>query len=70
MIYFKDLMEESSLSLGLNILEKDYDSAIHNKGELDERLFLNEDDSLLASGSMSGGSTSTSGVKVCLIEIF
>ena len=66
--YFKDLMEESSLPSSLNILEKDYDYMIRNKGELDERLFINEDDSLLASGSLSGGSVSASGVKVCLME--
>lgn len=62
--YFKDLMEESSLPSSLNILEKDYDHMIRDKGELDERLFINEDDSLLASGSLSGGSVSAGGVKV------
>ncbi|MED6145195.1 Retinoblastoma- protein 1 [Stylosanthes scabra] len=61
--YFRDLMEESSLPTSLNILEKDYDDMIRNKGELDERLFINEDDSLLVSGSLSGGSVSASGVK-------
>jgi retinoblastoma-like protein 1 len=71
--YFKDLMEESSLLSSLNILEKDYDHMTRNKGELDERLFINEDDSLLASGSLgsfTGGSVSTGGGKVCLMEIF
>ncbi|XP_027910540.1 retinoblastoma-related protein 1 isoform X2 [Vigna unguiculata] len=61
--YFKDLMEESSLPSSLNLLEKDYDYMIRNKSELDERLFINEDDSLLASGSLSGGSVSAGGVK-------
>lgn len=62
--YFKDLMEESSLVSSLNILENDYDQMTRNKGELDERLFINEDDSLLASGSLSGGSSvSAGGVK-------
>lgn len=62
--YFKDLMEESSLASSLNILENDYDLMTRNKGELDERLFINEDDSLLASGSLSGGSSvSAGGVK-------
>ncbi|KAJ1413475.1 Retinoblastoma-associated protein, B-box [Sesbania bispinosa] len=61
--YFKDLMEESALLSSLNILEKDYDYMIRNKGELDERLFINENDSLLASGSLSGGSVSAGGVK-------
>ncbi|XP_061375616.1 retinoblastoma-related protein 1 isoform X2 [Gastrolobium bilobum] len=63
LIFFKDLIEESSLPPSLHILEKDYDYMIRNKGELDERLFINEDDSLLASGSLSGGSVSASGVK-------
>ncbi|KAH1255053.1 Retinoblastoma-related protein [Glycine max] len=61
--YFKDLMEESSLPSSLSMLEKDYDYMIHNKSELDERLFINEDDSLLASVSLSGGSVSAGGVK-------
>ncbi|XP_054811120.1 retinoblastoma-related protein [Prosopis cineraria] len=63
LFYFNDLMEESSLPSSLDILEKDYDDAIHNEGELDERLFINEEDSLLASGSLSGGSMSASSVK-------
>lgn len=57
-------MDESFPS-SLNILEKDYDDAIRNKGELDERVFINEEDSLLGSGSLSGSSMNTSGVKVC-----
>ena len=61
-------MEESSLPSNLNILEKDYNSATHNKGELDERMLINEEDGLLASGSVSCGSTSASDVKVCLME--
>ncbi|KOM36454.1 hypothetical protein LR48_Vigan02g260400 [Vigna angularis] len=61
--YFKDLMEESSLPSSLNLLEKDYEYMIRHKSELDERLFINEDDSLLASGSLSGGSASAGGVK-------
>ncbi|KAI4332948.1 hypothetical protein L6164_017814 [Bauhinia variegata] len=63
LIYFRDLMEETSLKSNLDILEKDYDDALHDKGELDERLFINEDDSLLVSGSSSGGSMSINGVK-------
>ncbi|XP_058744187.1 retinoblastoma-related protein 1-like [Vicia villosa] len=61
--YFKDLMEESSLQSNLNVLENDYDHMTRNNGELDERLFINEDDSLLASGSLTGGSVSAGGVK-------
>ncbi|KAF3434261.1 hypothetical protein FNV43_RR25364 [Rhamnella rubrinervis] len=60
--YFDDLMDES-FSFSLDILEKDYDDAIRNKGELDERVFLNQEDSLLGSGSSSGGSMNISGVK-------
>lgn len=58
---------DESLSSSVDILDKDYDEAIRNKGELDERVFLNEEDSLLNSGSSSGGSMSLSGVKVCLL---
>lgn len=49
----------------INILEKDYNAAICNKGELDERVFINGEDSLLGSGSLSGGAISMSGAKVC-----
>lgn len=66
--YYKDLMEESSLPSSLNMLENDYDHMTRNKGDLDERLFINEDDSLLASGSLTGGSISAGGVKVFLME--
>ncbi|KAF8390765.1 hypothetical protein HHK36_025292 [Tetracentron sinense] len=61
--YFEDLMESSSLSSSLSILEKDYDDAIHNKGELDERVFVNEEDSLLGTGSLSGGAMNISNAK-------
>lgn len=61
--YFNDLMEESSLPSSLNILENDYDHMICNKGEFDERIFINEDDSLLASGNLSGSSVSAGGLK-------
>lgn len=64
MIYFEDLLEPSSLSSSISILEKDYEDAIRSKGELDERLFIDEDDSLLGSGSLSGGAMSITGVKV------
>ena len=65
MTYFEDLLEDSSLSSSLGILEKDYDGAIRSKAELDERVFINDEDSLLGSGSLSGGSVNISGVKVC-----
>jgi retinoblastoma-like protein 1 len=63
--YFEDLLEDSSLSSSLGILEKDYDGAIRSKGELDERVFINGEDSILGSGSLSGGAVNISGVKVC-----
>ncbi|KAE9454815.1 hypothetical protein C3L33_13283, partial [Rhododendron williamsianum] len=63
LIYFEDLMEEASLSASLDILEKDYADATRNKCELDERVFINEEDSLLASGSLSGGAMNISGAK-------
>ncbi|KAJ7982383.1 Retinoblastoma-related protein [Quillaja saponaria] len=63
LIYFEDLMEESSLSSSLNILEKDYDDAIRNNVELDERVFINDEESLLGSGSLSGGAMNIIGVK-------
>ena len=65
MTYFEDLLEDSSLSSSLGILEKDYDGAIRSKAELDERVFINDEDSLLGSGSLSGGSVNISGVEVC-----
>ncbi|GMY22800.1 retinoblastoma-related protein isoform X2 [Fagus crenata] len=61
--YFEDLLEDSSLSSSLGILEKDYDGAIRSKGELDERVFINGEDSILGSGSLSGGAVNISGVK-------
>lgn len=61
--YFEDLMEEKSLQSSIVILENDYDDAIL-KGELDERMFVNDDDSLLGSGSLSGGAVNICGTKV------
>ncbi|XP_007010834.2 PREDICTED: retinoblastoma-related protein [Theobroma cacao] len=63
LIYFEGLMDEQSLSSSLNILEKDYDDAIRNKGELDERVFINEEDSFLGSGSLFGGAGNVTGIK-------
>lgn len=62
-------MEESSLSSSLEILEKDYEDAIRNKGELDERVFVNDEDSLLGSGSLSAGAVTMSGIKVFSFEL-
>ena len=66
--YFEDLMD-TSFSTNLDILEKDYNDAIWNKCELDERVFINEEDSLLGSGSLSGGSMTMTGVKVCIFQV-
>lgn len=64
--YFEDLLEESSLQSSLAILEKDYDEAIYVKGIIDERLFVNDEDSLLGSGSLSGNAIHICGTKVSL----
>ncbi|XP_031262887.1 retinoblastoma-related protein [Pistacia vera] len=63
LIYFENLMDESSLSTSLKILEQDYNDATRNKGELDERVFINEEDSILGSGSLSGGAINITGTK-------
>ena len=52
------------MSPSLGILEEDFDGAIRSKGELDERVFINDEDNILGSGSLSGGSVNISGVKV------
>uniref|UniRef100_A0A0D9XA92 Retinoblastoma-related protein 1 n=1 Tax=Leersia perrieri TaxID=77586 RepID=A0A0D9XA92_9ORYZ len=61
--YFKNLLEEDSLKSSLLILEKEYENAINTKGELDERMFTNDEDSLLGSGSLSGGAINLPGTK-------
>ncbi|CAI9093324.1 OLC1v1028798C2 [Oldenlandia corymbosa var. corymbosa] len=66
LVYFDDLMEEPSLSSCLRILEKDHDDALHDKVEIDERIFVKEEDSLLGSGSLSGGAVNLSGGAVNL----
>nr|Q2ABE5.1 RecName: Full=Retinoblastoma-related protein [Camellia sinensis]BAE80326.1 retinoblastoma related protein [Camellia sinensis] len=63
LIYFEDLLDDTSLPSSLNILGKDYADATRNKGELDERVFVNEEDSLLGPGSLSGGAMNISGAK-------
>ncbi|CAI0474176.1 unnamed protein product [Linum tenue] len=57
LIYYKGLMEESCLKTSLNTLEKDYNEALHQNGDLDERIFIDEDDSLLGSGIASGSTS-------------
>ncbi|KAL0717054.1 hypothetical protein Bca4012_066376 [Brassica carinata] len=61
--YFEDLLDETSISTSLITLEKDYTDAVRNKSELDERIFINEEDSLLGSGSLSAGAVNITGVK-------
>ncbi|XP_057866419.2 retinoblastoma-related protein isoform X3 [Cryptomeria japonica] len=61
--YFQDLVEESSIVSSIRILERDYEDAIHDRGELDERMFVNEEDSLFGSGSVSGGNVNITGLK-------
>ncbi|KAL2559974.1 Retinoblastoma-related protein 1 [Forsythia ovata] len=61
LIYFEELMDELSLSSSISSLEKDYDASIQNKGELDERIFIDEDESILGSGSLSGGAINMNG---------
>ncbi|KAL0385259.1 UNVERIFIED_CONTAM: Retinoblastoma-related protein [Sesamum radiatum] len=51
LIYFEDLMDESSLASSVLLLEKDYDAAAKNKGDLDERIFINENDSCYVQGA-------------------
>ncbi|CAN1813547.1 Retinoblastoma-related protein [Linum perenne] len=64
LIYYEGLMEESSLGTSLNALQKDYDEALRvNGGDLDERVFINEDVSLLGSGSSSASTSSITGNK-------
>ncbi|CAO2202730.1 unnamed protein product [Urochloa humidicola] len=60
---FKDLLQGESLKSSLLILEKEYENAINSKGELDERMFANDEDSLLGSGSLSGGAINLPGTK-------
>ncbi|RZC60458.1 hypothetical protein C5167_022211 [Papaver somniferum] len=55
--------DSSSLCTSLDTLEKDYDDALRNKGELDERVFVNDEENLLGSGGLSGGSVNISGAK-------
>ena len=72
LIYYEDLMDESSLLPSMNLLEKDYDSAIRDMDGLDERIFINDNDSLLGSGSLSGSAVSMigNGTKVSFLLKF
>ncbi|KAF8075685.1 hypothetical protein N665_1072s0013 [Sinapis alba] len=61
--YFEDLLDETSILTSLITLEKDYIDVVFNRSELDERVFINEEDSLLGSGSLSAGAVNITGVK-------
>ena len=61
--YFDGLMEESSVASSTEILEKDYEDAIYDRGELDEWMFINEEDSLFVTDCNSGGFGTVSRVK-------
>ena len=61
--YFDGLMEESSVASSIEILETDYEDAIYDRGELDEWMFINEEDSMFVTDCNSGGSGTVSGVK-------
>ncbi|XP_020587737.1 retinoblastoma-related protein isoform X2 [Phalaenopsis equestris] len=63
LICFEGLLEDDSLQSILLILEKDYDEAINTIGELDERVFCSDDDSVLGTGSLSGGAINISSRK-------
>ena len=56
-------MEESSVASSIEILEKDYEDAIYDRAEFDERMFINEEDSLFVTDCNSRGSGTMSGVK-------
>ncbi|ERN06336.1 retinoblastoma-related protein [Amborella trichopoda] len=61
--YFEGLMEEEYLASSIQILDKDYEDAICDRDDFDERGFIHEDDSLFGTGSLSGGAINLSGCK-------
>ena len=60
-------METNSLASSLMTLEKDYDDTICVRGELDERMFVNGEDSLIGTGSLSGGAINICTTKVLIL---
>ncbi|KAJ6846103.1 retinoblastoma-related protein-like isoform X2 [Iris pallida] len=54
--FFEDLFGEKTLEADILVLEKDYNDTIDIKGELDERIFVNDEDHLLGSASLAGAS--------------
>lgn len=61
--YFEGLMEETSLVSSIRILESNYTDAIHDRGELDERMFVNDEDRLFGSVHASVDSANILGAK-------
>ncbi|XP_029122241.1 retinoblastoma-related protein isoform X2 [Elaeis guineensis] len=61
--YFEDLLEGKSLQSSMLILEKDYDDAVNNKCDLDERMFVNDEGSLLGTESLSGGAMGSCSIR-------
>ncbi|MCO5592648.1 hypothetical protein L7F22_046651 [Adiantum nelumboides] len=58
-MYFEGLMGESSLCAHLEILNKDYEERFKERGELDERVFLDGGDGVL--GMLSDGTSTALG---------
>ncbi|KAM7464786.1 hypothetical protein LguiA_032907 [Lonicera macranthoides] len=56
-------MGESSLPSGLRNLEKNCDDTVHNKSDVDEKVLINEADSLCGSSSLSEGAINMSETK-------
>ncbi|KAI3866717.1 hypothetical protein MKX03_006565 [Papaver bracteatum] len=59
--FFEDLVKESSFSSSLIVLVRDYDVAMNNKNDPDERVLLNVEDSLHGTGNLSGGAMNITG---------
>ncbi|KAL9251745.1 Retinoblastoma-related protein [Drosera capensis] len=63
LVYFENLFDDSNLSTSISILEKEYDDVIRNKGDIDGRVVVDEDDKLLGPDSISGAAVSSVGAK-------
>ncbi|KAH9571413.1 hypothetical protein CY35_02G093600 [Sphagnum magellanicum] len=61
LVYFEGLMESGQIMSNISIVEKDYEEAYQSHGELDERMFINGEVSLM--GSVSCGSPDISASK-------
>jgi retinoblastoma-like protein 1 len=54
-------MDDRSIASNMRIIEKAYEEAYYSRGELDERMFINGDDSFI--GALSSGTPTSSGTK-------